>query len=184
MLKKMLIAGAAVATLAFPASAQTVNAGDVLNTVRNVYDAATGQYNNGGYYNNGVYYNNGYNNGYYNNGYYNNGYNNGYYNNGQVFNNYSLSSPNDVVFTNLGQGSTVGQNFVVDGYTQPGNRVNIVVNSQFLGPGAWRNTVRADGNGRFSSNVDVSNVPINGQVQVTMQANNGPARSITVVRTQ
>jgi len=105
-----------------------------------------------------------------------------YYQVPMYYQNYTLNSPHDVVFTNLGNGSTVGRNFVVEGYTSPGNVVDVTVSSQFFGQ--HNNTVQADGAGRFGSNVDTTIVPLGGQVTVTMRARGGPARSITVVRTQ
>ncbi len=126
-MKKFLMLGACAAALAMPATAQTITPGDIINTVRNVYDATrpVNQQYNHGYYQNGVYYNNGVpvpaHPTYYNNA------------PAQYSPAYSLSSPVDVIFTNLVQGSTVPSNFTLDGYTSPYNQVDLSVRARGMG---------------------------------------------------
>lgn len=185
-MKKLILAGACAAFLAMPAAAQTVTPGDIINTVKNVWDAThmnqfTG-WHNGVYYQNGVPVQNGYNSSV--------PVQNGYYNHYQVpatpAYNYSLNSPLDVVFTNLAQGSVVGSNFVLDGYTSPYNQVDLSIRTQGRGP-RYRSTAVADSAGHFAVNVDATQVPYNQSLTIRARAHDssgrqGQARTLHVVR--
>lgn len=178
-MKKLLIVGAAAAALttALPATAQTVDPGSVIDAVRGIYDATRGvnRYPYQYPYNNSYPYTVPYNNNYH-----------PYYPNPTI-NNYSLSSPVDVVFTNLNEGATVGSAFTVTGYTTPFNTVDLTVRGRGVRGNALRTRTQADASGNFAVNVNAGSVPYNAELRLRAQARDssgrsGPPRSIDVIR--
>lgn len=179
-MKKFLILGACAAALTLPAAAQTITPGDIFDVVRGVHDASRGvnrypyttpyqyQYQTPYTTPETVPYQN---------------YNPNYpqY---QQQRYYNLSSPLDIVYTNLNEGATVGSAFVLQGYTTPFNRVDLSVNGR---SNRVRQSTQADANGHFAVNVDASRIPFNSRVTVSARAIDGdgrvgPNNKITLVR--
>jgi hypothetical protein len=174
-MKKMIIAGAAVAAFALPATAQTVDPGTVIDAVRGIYDASRGINRYPAYPYNTVPYTVPYNNNYQ------------YVPSYPTYNHYSLSSPVDVIFTNLTDGATVGSSFTVQGYTTPYNTVDLTVRGRGMRGSRLQTRTQADAAGNFAVNVNAGQVPFNSALKVKAQAmdssgRRGPARNIDVVR--